>query len=109
MGLDDRPADRQPDAHAVGLRREEGVEDAIGSGRIQPHAVSSTATSTPARSWFRDIVAPSAVRDCAHGFNAVHDQIQHDLLQLDPVSKDGRSPENSRCAAQPRAAAAHCA
>src|SRR6266850_3510491 len=38
MGLDDRSADRQPDAHAVGLRREEGVEDAIGSRRIQSHA-----------------------------------------------------------------------
>src|SRR5258708_765617 len=29
MGVDDRPADRQPHAHAVGLHREEGVEEAV--------------------------------------------------------------------------------
>jgi hypothetical protein len=29
MLLDDRPADRQPHAHAVRLRREEGVEQPV--------------------------------------------------------------------------------
>jgi hypothetical protein len=30
MDLDDRSADREPNAHAVGFGREEGLEDAIG-------------------------------------------------------------------------------
>ena len=34
MDLDDRSADREPNAHAVGFGREEGLEDAIGGRRI---------------------------------------------------------------------------
>jgi len=38
MGLDDRPADRQPRAHPVRFGREEGVEDARRTVRIEAGA-----------------------------------------------------------------------
>jgi FixJ family two-component response regulator len=38
MGIDDASADRQAHAHTVGLRREEGIEDAIGGRGIESRA-----------------------------------------------------------------------
>src|SRR5438552_3691535 len=36
MGLDDRAADRQPHAEALGLGRIEGIEELLQAGRIKP-------------------------------------------------------------------------
>ena len=38
MGVNDRSADRKSRVHAGGLRREDGIEDAIGPPRIAPRS-----------------------------------------------------------------------
>jgi hypothetical protein len=43
MRFDDRSADRKPHAKGIGFVREEGLEDALREGRIEPGPVSATA------------------------------------------------------------------
>src|SRR5258708_33964694 len=90
MGADDRPADRESHAHALGLRREEGVEDPIGYRRIKPR--SAILDRDPQPAWFHGFpgYCPSlrAVPDRGHGFNRVHEQVQQPLLARNPVTKD---------------------
>jgi hypothetical protein len=94
MRLDNRSADRKSHAYAVGFRREEGLEDAISGRQID--------TQTSVLNCHKHAVRVDRLRryrqhfrtihDHAHGFNAIQDQIEHDLLQLNPVSEDHLIP-----------------
>jgi len=90
MGLDDRSADRDAHAHAVGLGGEGGLEDAIGRGGIQPRAAIRDRHAYLARSdgLLRYRQHLRLAPDRAHRLNAVHDQVQEHLLQLYPVAED---------------------
>ena len=91
MGVDDRPTDRQPHAHAAGLRREEGVEEAVHCFRSEPRTRildrnEQIAGPVDLRSYPQH---PRLAHDRAHRLDAIHDQIEDDLLQLNPVAHDG--------------------
>ena len=90
MRLDDRSADGEPHAHAVGFRREEGLEDAISGRRIHSRTRILDRNKHAARfgTFRRYRQYLRAIHDRAHGFNAVHDQIEHNLLQLNPIPED---------------------
>jgi hypothetical protein len=92
MNFDDRPADRKSHAHAAGLRREEGVEEAV---RVLS-GDSDTAVLYCYPHLLRFVLVRSehqfarTIRDRLHRFDAVHHQIDEHLLQLDPVTKHRR-------------------
>jgi hypothetical protein len=97
MLLDNRPADRQPHAHAIRLRREEGVEQAadmfrLDSGAAILHRDEYLIGPFLARSYPQ---LAMAVCHHTHGLDAVHQKIHYDLLQLDAVAIDRwkRRPE----------------
>ena len=89
MGFDDRPADRKSHAKTVGFGREEGVEDALRDGRVEPRAGILDRNLQTIRRGEGDGHGqlPPAVADRCHGLDAVHDQVQQHLLQLDPVAQ----------------------
>ena len=109
--LDDRAADRQPHPGAVRLRREERVEDLVLTRRRQAdpgvrHDHLHVITALRARA-DGDLAPPlHALR----GLDAVHEEVQEDLLELDPVARHGwqvggergadRHAESQRLAAQ---------
>ena len=88
--VDDRAADRQAHAHAAGFGGEEGIEQPIGI--LGGHADTAVAhrdqnlagliLSRP------DHQLARPVRDRLHRFNAVDDEVEDDLLQLDPIGED---------------------
>src|SRR2546427_6107102 len=92
VGLDDRPADREPHAHSTGLGGEEGIEQArdlifIESDTHVLHGHENRVRCVGLRS--DDQVA----RPTTHPFarlDAVHQQIEDALLQLDPIALDRR-------------------
>jgi len=43
MGLDDRPADRQPHSHSSGFVVKKGIENGVHLRRVEPVPVSATA------------------------------------------------------------------
>src|ERR1700730_1949710 len=86
VGFDDRAANRQSHAQTAGLCREEGGEEPVGilwlytSARIlyrHENLVSLLLRS--------DQEVARAIRDSFHGLHAVHQQIDGNLLQLDPI------------------------
>src|ERR1700726_2701716 len=90
MCFDDRSADRQPHAHAIRLRREEGVEQPADMFRLDSdtgilHRDQYLIGPVLARSY-----AQFATTVChrTHGLNAVHQKIHYNLLQLDAVAID---------------------
>jgi hypothetical protein len=91
--INDRAADRQAHPHSAGLRREEGIEDVLGDRRIQPrpgvfHRNQDTVWCFAPRA---DPKPARAIGNGAHRFHPVHDQIEDNLLQLNPVTnRDGR-------------------
>src|SRR5262249_18394500 len=90
--LDDGPTDRQSHTYSTRLGREERVEDAIRRRRIETSASvvqrdlyfvrSVQLRLDPEGSW--------PVLHHYHCLDAVQDQIQDDLLQLDPIPQDHR-------------------
>src|ERR1700730_1549349 len=90
VSFDDRPANSQTYAHALGLRRVERLKNAVDPFRID----------TRPRVFHRDHYAirfarfrfhPQnawALRYGAHGIDRVRNQIQEDLLQLDAIAQD---------------------
>ncbi len=85
MGLDDGPADGQADAHAVRLRGHEGLEELLGdlwgdagSGIRHAHLDQALGGERPRGD---GQVAPG---DILHGLDRVADQVEQDLLHLDP-------------------------
>lgn len=92
VGVDERSDDGESHAKSVGLRRVEGVED--------PLLVALGETDAPIAD--RRLQTRVLVEDCrdtermahhaAHGVQAVHDEIQDHLLELDTVGVHGRQP-----------------
>src|SRR6185436_12672283 len=93
MGFDDGAADRKADPDAGGLRREEGPEDplAILGGDTGPRVSNRNEQPLRARCGADGKLARALI-EASHGLDRVHDQIQHDLLQLNPISVNGGQP-----------------
>ena len=88
MGVDDRPADRQPHPHSAGLRGVESLENALEMSGSMPGPESHTATRTPTV-WVCSVLINNSRGSClnrAHGFDCVQDQVQDDLLQLNTIA-----------------------
>src|SRR3984893_2649670 len=92
MSFNDRVTDCQPHSHALGLRGEEAFEDAVPVCWVKTntgirHVDGDVALIVELRADRQDTWA---VSDRTHRVDPVHDQVENDLLQLDPVSHDGR-------------------
>ena len=91
MSLDDGAADGEPDAHAVALRRVEGVEQLVHALAVEahagiPHAQAHTIAVVPFGS---DQQLPRAIVHVGHRVGGVAEQVQDDLLELDAIAGDG--------------------
>jgi hypothetical protein len=94
VGVDDGPADRQPHPNSAGLRGVESLENALDMFQINPRPRIAHRDE--------DAVCPALLGadqqltrppvDRAHCFGRVQDQVQDDLLQLNPISLNGRQP-----------------
>src|SRR5262249_39027988 len=84
VGFDDRAADRQSHAHAVGFGGEECVEDAVDILRADPcPRVFDRYGDTIRLVDFRlQPQHPGTIHHRAHRINGIADKIQNDLLQL---------------------------
>src|ERR1700722_10052941 len=88
MGFNNRAADREAHAHAVGLRRVEGFKETRQAFRAQPM------TAVPHRdaNTFRcdqlcgDIQFALAPCQIAHRLNGIDHQVEDHLLELDSIS-----------------------
>src|SRR6266849_3316013 len=91
MSLDDRAADRQSHTHSFGLGGVEGVEDAVHVGWIESRTDICDRDQHVARllELRSNSQYPRPVHDRAHCLDAIHDQIEDDMLQLDTVARDG--------------------
>jgi hypothetical protein len=92
MSFNDGVTDCQPHSHALGFRGEEAFEDAVPVCRVKTntgirHVDDDVALIVELRTNRQDTWA---VSDRTHRVDAIHDQIENDLLQLDPVRRDGR-------------------
>ena len=90
MGIDDRPADRQPQPRSAGLRREERFENALPMRRIDARpAIVHCYEDARVFLLGADQQLSCSRLDRAHCFNRVEDQVQDDLLQLNAIPLDG--------------------
>src|SRR4029077_8490458 len=82
--FDDAAANRETHAHAVRLRREEGIEDPSSMGRIdaRPHINNSNLDLCPVRTARGDRQSSRTVIDVRHRIDRVGDEIDQNLLQL---------------------------
>src|SRR5450631_4592112 len=90
VGLDDRSADRQAHAHAAGFGGEEGVE--------QPVSILGGKSDTAVAYRDQHVVDfllersdhqfARSVRDWLNRIDAIDDEIEDYLLQLDPIAED---------------------
>jgi hypothetical protein len=90
MSLDDRATDRQTYPHAGGLCREECVEQciqmrSINAGPVVNNRNQHTVASVSLRSDGQRILATADIRHC---LNAVDDEVDDHLLQLNLVACD---------------------
>src|SRR6476469_8070490 len=92
MGFDNRAAYREADAHAVGLRRVEGFKEARQALRAQPVAGIPHRDAHALRldTHGADVQFAVAVLNATHRLDGIDDQVQHHLLQLDPIALDTR-------------------
>src|SRR5919198_1801510 len=90
--LDDRAADRETHAHPHGFGGIERAEDALQRLRVEPDAGILHGDEHPlgSRPGCSDHQLPRPLHDSAHGFAAVHHQIQEHLLELDAIAQHGR-------------------
>ena len=89
MGLGDGMTDRQAHAQAFLLGGKEGIEQAPGGRGVQPdpgvfHRDENFSGVAPGA----DAQEARAIRDAAHGIEAVDDQIREQLLDLHAVDGD---------------------
>ena len=94
MGIDDRPADRQPHPYSAGFRGVESLEDALEMVRI------NTRPSIADR--HEDAISLGLLRvdrqfswpllNRSHCFDRIHNQVQNDLLQLNTIPLNGKRP-----------------
>jgi len=92
MSFDDGAADGQPDTHAVAFRGVEGVEQLVHALGVDahagiPHAHTHTIAVLPFGS---DQQLPRAIVHANHRVRGVAEQVQDDLLELDPIAGDRR-------------------
>src|SRR5262249_50096494 len=92
MALDDRAAHGEADAHAVSLGRVEGREELLRIARIEADAVVAHRYANEIR-----VVElrpheqlARAIGDRGHGIRGIRDQVQDDLLELNPIADDVR-------------------
>ena len=89
VGLDDRPADGEPDAGPALLRGEERLEYGALQGFRDTGAMVPNlhlySVCTPQGGEDENALV---LRQGSHRVHAVHDEIQQDLLQLDPVGRN---------------------
>ena len=95
MPVHDRAADRQPHAEPARLRRIEGLEEAGHFGLTEPDPGVLDRDDRP-----RAIVTvldgradddPTPLpRNLSGGFDRIHQQVQENLLELDPITLDPR-------------------
>ena len=91
MAVDDHSADCQSQAHSVRLRRNKGVEYRVALFRAESragvfhHEVNCGVAIQP-----RSDSQHALPIDRAHCFHGIVDQVDDDLLQLPPVTDDGR-------------------
>src|ERR1700724_1722496 len=92
MSLDDGPADRKADPDSGGFRGEEGLEDplAILGGDAGPRVAYRDEQPLRRARFGADHQLARVLIDAGHGLDRVHDQIQHDLLQLNSISVNRR-------------------
>src|SRR5690349_17124324 len=92
MALDDRPADRQADAHAVALRRVKRVEQLVHVLPLEPDAsvphAQADLIAFAARAADDDL--PRPVVDGTHRLRRVAEEIQDHLLELNAISHHWR-------------------
>src|SRR5262249_46070281 len=93
MGLDDRSAYRQPHAQSAGLRRVQGLEELINTRLLEPnphvlHVDQYTGVGAAIVSTSADQQPAPPAGDVAHRFDSVGEQIQHDLLKLNPIAEN---------------------
>src|ERR1700733_8086846 len=90
MTFDDRAADRPAHAQATWLRRIECIkyELDILCGQTGPRVADRDDDSVRLGCARRNEQLSRAVRDCVHCLDGIDDEIEHDLLQLDPIPFD---------------------
>jgi hypothetical protein len=94
MGLDDGAANRKANPHSDGLRGHKGLENQLAILRSDARPlVAYRDEQALRRAQFRaDHQFASVVIGAGHGLYRVHDQIQHDLLQLNSISLNQWQP-----------------
>ena len=92
MLLDNRPTDRQADAHAVRLCGEEGAEQPVDIFRLDSDTGILDRNEYLIGSLLVRAYPQFVTAAChgTHGLNAVHKKIHHDLLQQDPITQHRR-------------------
>jgi hypothetical protein len=92
MGFDDRAADREAHAHAVGLRRLEGFKQTRQALRAQPVAGIPHCDAHALRldTHGADVYFAVAVLNATHRLDGIDDQVQHHLLKSHPIALDAR-------------------
>ena len=94
MGVDDRPANRQPHPHSAGLGSVECLENALDMVRVNAWPriahLDEDAMCRALPGADRQLTRPFL--DRAHGFGRVEDQVQDDLLQLNTIPLNGGQP-----------------
>src|SRR5262245_42708326 len=93
MGPADRLAYPQPHAQSVGLRRVQGLEELIDTGPLEPHPCllhgdQHTGVGADIVSTSTDEQPTPPTRDVAHRLDRVGQQIQYDLLKLNPIAEN---------------------
>src|SRR5713101_6603094 len=93
MGQNNRLAYRQPHAQSVGLRRVQGLEETLDVSLLEPnscvvHDDPHTGACADLVSMRADHQLPTPVGDVAHRLDRVGQQIQHDLLKLNPIAEN---------------------
>src|SRR5580704_2236591 len=90
VGINDRAANRQSHPHALWLGGKERFKELVRPRRVEPGARVLDRYSHAAGLIVggSDMQLPLPLHRFRHCLNAVHDQIQHDLLKLDAIAND---------------------
>jgi len=92
MTFDDRATHGQPNAHAFRLGAVERREELLRVPRIEAHAAvtDGDAHETVFVEPRPDEQVAGPILDREHGVGGIREQVQNDLLQLDPIADDNR-------------------
>ena len=91
MGVDDRPANRQPHPRAAGLRGVECIEHALEMRRIYARpGIAHCHKDASAVLFGADQQLSYLCLTRAHCFERVQEQVQNHLLQLNSIAVNGK-------------------